>query len=139
SSSMAWTAKLVFIAGNAWDAAQAAWLKAALSQPTTYTFVVRHEGTTITTAPGVTPSGAILASYPYTLLIVGHSHKYVHYFNTHEMIVGNGGAPLVSGGNYGYVIARQQPDGSMSFKAYDYWTNATIDSFAVKADGSSAP
>ena len=67
SSDGAWTAKLLMIAANAWSDAQAAWLSLAMSRPTTYTFVVRHEGSSATAAPGVTPSERILESYPYTL------------------------------------------------------------------------
>ena len=38
-----WTAKLVFIAANAWDGTQQFWLDNVLGEPTTYTFCVRHE------------------------------------------------------------------------------------------------
>ena len=61
-----WTAKLVFVAANAWNAAQASWLEATLGEPTTYTFVVRHEGNNANTAPGVDPSNAIIAQHPLT-------------------------------------------------------------------------
>jgi len=73
-----WTAKVVFVAANAWSAAQETWLDSALSRPTTYPFVVRHEPATANTTPGVTPSKAIMARHPYTLAIVGHSHTYRH-------------------------------------------------------------
>jgi len=139
STTGAWTAKFVFVAANAWTSAQSSWFTSAMSQSTTYTFVVRHEGTTATTAPGVTPSAAIMSQHPYTILIAGHTHTYAHFPSDKEIIVGNGGAPLSGGVNYGYVIARQKPDGSIGFTAYDYSTNAVIESFAVKADGSAAP
>jgi hypothetical protein len=135
----AWTAKLVFVAANAWNATQATWLEAELSKPTTYTFVVRHESSTATTAPGVTPSGTILKKHPSTIVIVGHTHKYAHYADTRQIVVGNGGAPLVGSGGYGYVVARQRADGAIVFKEYDYATNGVKDTFAVKADGSPAP
>src|ERR1041384_4472793 len=54
ASDGSYTAKLVVIAANAWDATQATWLTQQLAQPTTYTFVVRHEDRTANTAPGVT-------------------------------------------------------------------------------------
>ena len=38
-----WSAKFVFVAGNAWDKLQEGWLEAVLGEPTTYTFVIRHE------------------------------------------------------------------------------------------------
>src|SRR5205823_3748915 len=76
----AWTAKFVFVACNYWSTAQATWLGAELAQPTTYTFVVRHEGSIATTAPCLSGpaaknAGSIMAQHPYTLLIAGHTHK----------------------------------------------------------------
>jgi hypothetical protein len=139
STTNAWTAKLVFVAANAWSATQATWLAAELSKPTTYTFVVRHESNTASTAPGVTPSQAILAQHPYTLLLVGHTHTYAHYANEKEIIVGNGGAPLTGGVNYGYVVARQRADGAMVFQEHDYTTGNVNDTFAVKPDGTPTP
>jgi hypothetical protein len=131
----AWTAKLVFVAANAWDATQSSWLDGELAKPTTYTFVVRHESLNVTETPGVSPSQAIIAKHPYTLLIVGHTHTYQYSQYDHEVIVGNGGAPLSGAVNYGYVVAEQRADGAMVFKSYDYMTNAVVETFAVKADG----
>jgi hypothetical protein len=131
------TAKFVFVACNAWSAAQASWLATELGKATTYTFVVRHEGTTATTGPCLSGSGSmnadtILSGYPYTLLIAGHTHEYAYYSNEKQVIVGNGGAPLTGSGNYGYVIARQQSNGSFIFNEYDYQTNAVSNSFTVQ-------
>jgi hypothetical protein len=131
----AWTAKFVFIAGNAWDATQASWFTAELAKPTTYTFVVRHEGTTADTAPGVTPSAAIMATSPYTLLLAGHTHTFSYSADEREVITGNGGAPLSGGMNYGYVVAQQRADGAIVFQEFDYMTNAVQQTFAVEADG----
>jgi hypothetical protein len=97
--------------------------------------VVRHESVTANTAPGVTPSEAILANHPWTLKIVGHTHTYQYSATDREVIVGNGGAPLTGALDYGYVIAQQRADGAMVFTSYDYMTNAVVDTFAVKADG----
>src|SRR5262249_13460490 len=113
-SNKAWSAKFVFIAANAWTSAQSSWLTSVMSQPTTYTFVVRHESSQATTAPGVSPSATIIAKYPYTMLIVGHTHSYKR-LSTREVIVGNGGAPLTSGSNYGYDLVTQRADGAMVF------------------------
>jgi hypothetical protein len=135
SSSKAWTAKLVFVAANAWDTAQSTWLEGELAKPTTYTFVIRHESVSANTAPGVTPSEAIMAKYPYTLAIVGHTHTYSYSQGDREVIVGNGGAPLSSGSNYGYVVAQQRADGAIVFNSIDYLTNAVTDTFAVTAAG----
>ncbi len=131
-----WTAKLVFVAANAWNAAQASWLEAALGEPTTYTFVVRHEGNNANTAPGVDPSNAIIAQHPLTMLICGHTHTLAHYPSDKELIVGNGGAPLTSSYDYGYVIVRQRGDGRLEVSAFDYATRARVMTFVVKPDGS---
>jgi len=134
-----WTAKLVFVAGNSWNAAQSTWLDTTLAMPTTYTFLVRHESTQTTDAPGVTPSEAIIAKYPLTLRIVGHTHTYAHYATTHEVIIGNGGAPPTSGTNYGYVIVERLASGDIQLSEYDYGTSRMNDQFRIHADGSSAP
>ena len=135
-----WTSKFVFIAANAWDSTQSAWLDAALAKSTTYTFVVRHEPAEATTAPGTTPSETILAKYPYTLKIVGHTHLYEHKAYAKEIVVGNGGAPLTGTSNFGYAILQQRSDGAIVVDMHDYSTKATDSSFhfAVKADGTAA-
>ncbi len=130
-----WNAKFVFVAANAWDATQAAWLDQQMAQPTTYTFVVRHEGDYTLDAPGVTPSGAIIAKYPYTLLLAGHTHTFEYVSSKRQVITGNGGAPLATAINYGYVVARQRPDKALAFTVYDYATHAVISKFAVTPTG----
>jgi hypothetical protein len=132
----AWTAKFVFVACNAWSTTQATWLDGELSAPTTYTFVVRNEDSVANTAPCLSGTGAnnadaILAQHPYTLLIAGHTHTYSYYAAQKEVVVGNGGAPLSGTVNYGYVIARQQANGTMTFTEYDYSTNAVGSTFTV--------
>ncbi len=124
----AWTAKLVVVAANAWSPAQAAWLEAAMSRPTTYTFVVRHEPAYATTAPGVTPSEAIMARHRYTLALCGHKHSYERS-SEREVIVGNGGAPLTGSKSYGFAVFDQQPDGSLAVDMVDYATGRTDPDF----------
>jgi len=131
-----WTAKVVVIAANAWNEAQASWLDAELSVPTTYTIVARHEPWSVSTAPGVEPSNQIIARHPYTLLVVGHTHTYRHNPSQRELIVGNGGAPLTGDFNYGYVIVERQEDGTLQVAEFDYDTNAVQDRFVVRPDGS---
>ena len=137
----AWTAKFVVVAANAWSAAQESWLESALAQPTTYTFVIRHEPAAANTAPGVTPSEAVMARHPYTLSIVGHTHTYRHSADTpREVVIGNGGAPLVAK-DYGFGLFTQQSDGTIAVDVLN-WQTALPDPqfhFAVKADGSAAP
>jgi hypothetical protein len=130
-----WTAKFVVIAANAWDQTQADWLTAQMADPTTYTFVVRHEGIYSNTAPGVTPSQSIIAGYPYTLLLEGHTHSLAYYPNDRELITGIGGAPLTGSTDYGYVIASRLPSGKIKFVGYDYQNRSILRQFVVNPDG----
>ncbi len=138
ASDNSWTAKLVLVAGNAWSSAQSSWLSSTLAMPTTYTFVVRHESDTATTAPGVSPSKAIIDAHPITLQIVGHSHLYERS-GTHEAIDGTGGAPLTSGTNYGYGVVERLANGDVQFTQKDYQSRAIVDQWRVHPDGTSAP
>jgi hypothetical protein len=140
ASDGSWTAKLVFVAANAWTATQSAWLAATLAKPTTYTFVVRHEPAAGSTAPGVTESEAIMAQHPYTLAIVGHTHTYGRT-GPRQITVGNGGAPLTGGVNYGYGIVGQRADGALQVDMIDSSTGQADAKFrfAIKADGTPAP
>jgi hypothetical protein len=126
-----WTAKFVITAANAWDTAQQTWLTSTMAQPTTYTFVVRHESSTATPPlpPGVAGVDAVIANYPYTLLIVGHAHTYGHYNSApREVILGNGGAPL-SSKDYGYGLFSQRCDGAIVADEIDYMSGATDSQF----------
>jgi len=125
-----WTSKFVFIAANAWDSAQASWLTSTMSQPTTYTFVIRHEPKAVGSgAPGVNPSEAIMAQYPYTLAIMGHTHTYNKFLAPKQIVIGNGGAPLTGGVNYGYGLVTQRADGAIVVDMIDYQSGASDPSF----------
>ncbi len=133
-----WSAKVVVMAANAWSEDQARWLDAAMAEPSTYTFVVRHEPDSATTAPGVSPSKQIVGRHPFTMQLVGHSHSYGR-LSQKELLVGNGGAPATGSVPYGYVVARRRADGAVEFSAYRWDTGVLFDRFAVWADGSAAP
>jgi hypothetical protein len=136
-----WNAKFVIVAANAWSTAQEAWLEATLAKPTTYTFVVRHEPASATSAPGVGPSEAVMARHPYTLAIVGHSHTYAHDRATpRQVLIGNGGAPLTSK-DYGFAMFSQRADGAIDVDMIQWQTRGADSSFhfAVRADGEPAP
>ncbi len=136
-----WTAKFVFIACNAWDSTQASWLDTALAEQTTYTFVVRHESVDALSSSPTPPCGAsqtAIDAHPLTLLIVGHTHTYRHYASDHEIVVGNGGAPLTSGTNYGYVVVARNASGTLTVTAYDYQSHAVLDTFTIQASGAAA-
>jgi hypothetical protein len=136
---MSWTSKFVFVAANAWDSTQASWLQQTMAKATTYTFVVRHESSSASTAPGVSPSDQIIGAAPYTLLIVGHSHTYSRP-SQKQVLFGNGGAPITGSANYGYGVFTQRQDGAIVVDAVDYQSNVADGSFhfAVKPDGSAA-
>lgn len=140
SSSGAWTAKFVFVAANAWTSAQGSWLQSTLAQPTTYTFLIRHEPASANTAPGVSPAEQIMSKYPYTLSIVGHTHTY-EKSGAKEVIIGNGGAPLSGGANYGFgYIQQRASDNAIVVDMIDYQSLQPDSSFhfAVNPDGSAA-
>jgi len=158
------TAKFVHVAANAWTSAQNTWLTNTLNVPTTYTFVVRHEPSNDTRAPGVTPSESLNASHyaagTLTLSITGHTHlvqlpggtaPYGDAYGAtqaYEVILGNAGAPLDAGPYYGYaVLTRRTSDGAIVVQAYESVAsdgvtllNDAADAsfrFAVNANGSS--
>ena len=133
-----WTAKFVFIACNAWDDAQATWLATELAKPTTYTFVMRHEGTNAVGETQCGASGAIINANPLTLLIVGHTHTYSHYKASKQLVLGIGGAPLTSGTNYGYAIVTRNPNGTLTVRVFTYQNRRLIDTFAIQPSGDPA-
>jgi hypothetical protein len=131
------TAKLIFIAANAWSDAQGTWLRQQLAMPTRYTFVVRHEPTESSTSSlaGVSASDAILAGAPVTLHLYGHTHEYRHP-SANKVISGNAGAPLAAGWTrYGFVVVRERDDGNIAVSAYDASTGMPYDSWAVTPAG----
>ncbi|HEY7954576.1 MAG TPA: hypothetical protein VII38_04750 [Polyangia bacterium] len=134
-------AKFVFIAANAWSSAQAEWLTAQMADPTTYTFVVRHEAPSVKQTPGVAPSEAIVNTRPFTLELLGHSHRYQRLDADH-VISGNGGAPMdgLSGGtHYGFLLISQLDDGNLSVTEIDEASGNALDAWRVTPDGFDAP
>jgi hypothetical protein len=130
-------AKFLFVAANAWSTTQQTWLTQQLADPTTYTFIVRHEPASTTDAPGVTPSEQAMQGAPYTLALLGHSHEYRHV-DTKHVISGNAGAPI-SYGNYGLLLVQQQTNGNITVTEYDQASGAPLDLWSVTPDGQPAP
>ena len=135
ASDDSWTAKLVFIACNAWTSAQSTWLTQQLAVATTYTFVIRHESVADMSGTACAASQTIVDAHPLTLLIVGHTHEYSHVASDKEIINGLGGAPLTSGTNYGYTIVNRNSDGTLTVTTYDYSSQAVLDTFKIQASG----
>jgi hypothetical protein len=129
-------AKFLFIAQNAWGPTQKTWLEAELSRPTPYTFVVRHEPTGNTDAPGMAESDAIIAAHPVTLGLYGHTHTY-RRIATNAVIVGNGGAPITYG-HYGYVYVVQRTDGNVQVEEHRYDDNTVADGWILTPSGERA-
>jgi hypothetical protein len=71
-------------------------------------------------------------------MINGHTHNYEHYQGDHNVIIGNGGAPMTSSKNFGYgVIQQRASDGAIEIDVIDYQSGKADSSFhfVVKADG----
>ena len=127
-------AKLVFIAANSWDSTQQSWLSTQLADPTTYTFVMRHESTQSSGVPtSVTASEAIVTAHPYTIEMLGHTHEYRHE-DTQHVISGNAGAPLTTG-NYGLLMVEQKSDGNITVTELDEATGSASDTWTVSPTG----
>jgi hypothetical protein len=130
--------KLLFVAANAWSSAQQTWLQQQLADPTAYTFVVRHEPASDSTAPGVSPSESLLKSSTYTLELNGHTHEYKRV-DTKHVISGNAGAPLQSGASgFGLLIIEEQDNGNMTVTEIDESTGQALDSWTVTPTGGAA-
>src|SRR5262249_1343631 len=119
------TAKLVFIAANAWSPTQADWLEQQLADPTAYTFVVRHEAAAVTDTVGAAQSETIVQKPPLTLELLGHWHTYEKLDERH-VVSGNGGAPL-SSGHYGFVLVDLLTNGNISVSEIDQATGTAND------------
>ena len=133
-------AKFIFIAANSWDTnnTQQTWLQTQLADPTTYTFVVRHESTTSAGVPAsVAASEAIVAAHPFTLELLGHSHEY-RRVDTQHVISGNAGAPLDSGTEFGLLIVEQLANGNITVSEIDEATGAITDTWTVTPTGQTA-
>jgi len=134
-------AKFVFIAVNAWTDAQATWLTQTMSNPTPYTFVIRHHPTpdagSPSSATGVAASDAILDRYPVTLFLFGHVHEYSH-LTANRVVSGNSGAPL-DAGDYGFLYVLQRPDGNIQVSEYGTSGGTATDTWAVTPQGAETP
>ncbi len=127
-------AKLIFIAANAWDSGQQSWLTTQMADPTTYTFVMRHESTTSSGVPSSVPtSESIVTAQPYTLELLGHTHEYRHE-DTQHVISGNAGAPL-STGTYGLLMVEQQTNGNITVTELDESSGNATDTWTVSPTG----
>jgi Calcineurin-like phosphoesterase len=131
STTGAWTAKLIVIACNQWDATQKSWLTGELAKPTTYTILARHEPKASSTGPCVSNVESLMTQYPYNLSLVGHTHTFSGSASSKEVIVGTGGAPISSSSvPYGYATVERISSG-WQIKQYDYSTAAAVNTFVI--------
>lgn len=125
-------AKFVLTATNEWDGYQSDWVKKALSYPTRYTFLFRHHPSSCQSCDLYQAMYDVIASYPRTLFLAGHSHEYRKTTSNREVVCGNGGAPLAGGSAYyGYCMIEQQADGKVKVTSYRSDADTVEDSWSV--------
>ena len=82
----------------------------------------------------VITSMAIVRAHKFALFLSGHTHAY-HHMTTdggRDLVMGNGGAPLVSGGTFnGYGLVDQQANGRLQITVFDVTSGAMMDSWSV--------
>ena len=129
-------ATFVIIADNAFDSTEAAWLDATLAtadQKAKYTIVARHHPEGDTSVATNAESVQIIRNHKFALFLTGHEHLYKHMTtdNGRDLVLGNGGAPLIAGGAYnGYAVVDQQSNGDLKVSVYDTG-NVLQDSWSV--------
>jgi hypothetical protein len=130
-------ATLVVVADNSWDAAQQSWLEQTLARADAharYTIIAKHHPEGDTSVAANTTIMQVIRAHKFALLLTGHAHRYEHQTTDQgrDVIIGNGGAPLVSGGTFfGYAMVDQQPDGTLKLTMYDLATTTPHDSWTV--------
>ncbi|GAC1343479.1 MAG: hypothetical protein NVSMB23_17350 [Myxococcales bacterium] len=114
-------ARFVFVADDAWDAAQAAWLERTLAEADArarYTVIARHHPLT---GPRQGDPAIVQAieRHRATLLLAAHLHTYAHGADHggRAVILGLGGAP--SSSPPGFATVLQNTDGSLTFTPRD--------------------
>jgi hypothetical protein len=129
-------ATFVIVADNAWDQTQSAWLDQTLAtadQKAKYTIVARHHPSGDSSVSTNSQSLQIIRNHKFALFLTGHSHLYRHLTadSGRDLVLGTGGAPLISGGAFhGYAVVDQQGDGTLKVSVYDI-SNALQDSWSV--------
>jgi hypothetical protein len=70
---------------------------------------------------------ALLAKYPFNMVLVGHSHTYSH--TGKQLLEGVGGAPITGGAAYGYATIEQLPDGRFQVVQWNSTTRLPVDTY----------
>jgi hypothetical protein len=130
-------ATLVFIADNSWDTTQESWLKSTLAQAdqnAKYTLVAKHHPESDSSISSNSTIMQIIRAHKFALLLTGHAHQYQHQTTDsgRDLILGNGGAPLISTGTFnGYAMVDQLADGRLQVSVYDVADGTKMDEWSV--------
>jgi hypothetical protein len=130
-------AAFIVVADDVWDATEKSWLETQLADAdknARYTFVSKHHPSGSMEHTEFADIYSTVTAHKYTLLFTGHSHYYARgYRDSRALIVGCGGAPLSAprGTFWGYGIASQGDDDSITVTIYDQATDGVRDSFVV--------
>ena len=113
-----------------WDSRQLTWVQSELSSSAPYHIVLKHYPSD-STENDETTFKQLIAQYPPTLILEGHSHTYDKP-HPNEMVLGTAGAPLAnSAPGYGYAIVDQLSSGKFQVSVYDEGTNALTDQWTT--------
>jgi hypothetical protein len=123
-----WTANMAFVACNAWSPAQSTFLTQALETSDTYHIVVRHEPLAVTNAPCSSEANSIIKNHKVDLVLAGHTHTFKHTGN--EVVIGNGGAPVVDSTPYGYALVSITSSG-FQIQQMDAASNGAVSTFTI--------
>jgi Calcineurin-like phosphoesterase len=128
-------AVFLVVADDVWDATEQSWLTQQLTDADAhakYTFVSKHHPDGNMDHPEFQTIFNLVTAHKYTLFFTGHTHEYRRdRKNPRTMIIGCGGAPVATGGFFGYGTAQQEADDSISVNVYDEATGNVMDSFSV--------
>ncbi|MBS2033062.1 MAG: metallophosphoesterase [Deltaproteobacteria bacterium] len=130
-------ATFVFVADNSFDNAQQTWLQNTLATADSnakYTIIAKHhpEGDSSVAANSTIMS--IIRQHKFALLLTGHAHKYEHQTTDsgRDLVLGNGGAPLISSGTFnGYGMIDQLSNGQLQVSIYDVASGSLQDQWSV--------
>jgi hypothetical protein len=128
-------AVFLVVADDVWDATEQSWLTAQLTDADAhakYTFVSKHHPDGNNDHPEFQQIINLVRMHKYTLFLTGHTHTYRRAFNDpRTLVIGCGGAPLATGGFWGYGTALQGPDDRIYVTVYDQATGNVMDKFDV--------
>ena len=100
-----------------WNSTQLNQIKTWLSSSAPYHIVLKHHPTDSSEITETTWQ-QIVAQYPPTLVLTGHSHTYDHP-HPNELVLGTAGAPLANAApGYGYAMVDQIAGGGFQVSAY---------------------